>query len=135
VKKYQSIKVVEAFQIDQIEGTRLYDEDGGFVDVSHEWIAKHEPKAGGYFVRYKDGYESWSPAGAFEEGYICMEPPVFEDTRNDMDNVGILGNMAPGFIGVDPGAPEGDQSAVATIINGDPVAETVVDPDLLTDPA
>ena len=24
---------------------------------------------GGYFVRYDDGYESWSPASAFESGY------------------------------------------------------------------
>ena len=24
---------------------------------------------GGYYVRYEDGYESWSPAQAFEEGY------------------------------------------------------------------
>jgi hypothetical protein len=24
---------------------------------------------GGYFVRYEDGYESWSPAKVFEEGY------------------------------------------------------------------
>lgn len=24
---------------------------------------------GGYYVRYQDGYESWSPAEAFEEGY------------------------------------------------------------------
>lgn len=24
---------------------------------------------GGYYVRYADGYESWSPAKAFEEGY------------------------------------------------------------------
>lgn len=24
---------------------------------------------GGYYVVYSDGYKSWSPAGAFEEGY------------------------------------------------------------------
>jgi hypothetical protein len=24
---------------------------------------------GGYYVRYEDGYESWSPAKAFEDGY------------------------------------------------------------------
>ena len=28
-----------------------------------------EPLVGGYYVRYADGYESWSPAKAFEEGY------------------------------------------------------------------
>lgn len=34
-----------------------------------EYMQKHQPRAGGYFVVYKDGYESWSPAEAFEEGY------------------------------------------------------------------
>ena len=24
----------------------------------------------GYFVQYKDGYQSWSPSDAFEEGYV-----------------------------------------------------------------
>ena len=27
------------------------------------------PVIGDYFVRYADGYESWSPRKAFEEGY------------------------------------------------------------------
>jgi hypothetical protein len=27
------------------------------------------PQPGGYFVVYKDGYKSFSPAKAFEEGY------------------------------------------------------------------
>lgn len=40
-----------------------------------EWLQKHQPGAGiqsfsgGYYVRYADGYASWSPAEAFEEGY------------------------------------------------------------------
>lgn len=36
---------------------------------SNEWIKKHGPKIGGYYVVYKDGYQSYSPAEAFEEGY------------------------------------------------------------------
>jgi hypothetical protein len=32
-------------------------------------MIKHAPQVGGYYVRYPDGYESWSPAKAFEEGY------------------------------------------------------------------
>jgi hypothetical protein len=28
----------------------------------------------GYYVRYGDGYESWSPSNAFEEGYTLIEP-------------------------------------------------------------
>lgn len=37
--------------------------------VSHQFTVKHNPQAGGYFVVYKDGYQSFSPAAAFEEGY------------------------------------------------------------------
>lgn len=37
--------------------------------VSVEWVGKHQPKAGGYFVVYEDGYASYSPQAAFENGY------------------------------------------------------------------
>ncbi len=37
--------------------------------VTRDFVSKHEPKAGGYIVFYKDGYKSFSPAQAFEEGY------------------------------------------------------------------
>jgi hypothetical protein len=30
---------------------------------------KHKPEVGGYYVVYKDGYRSFSPAEAFETGY------------------------------------------------------------------
>lgn len=38
-----------------------------FVDAA--FLAKHKPEPGGYFVQYADGYKSFSPAQAFEEGY------------------------------------------------------------------
>lgn len=38
-------------------------------EVSREYLDKHQPEAGGYYVRYADGYESFSPASAFEKGY------------------------------------------------------------------
>lgn len=38
-------------------------------EVTLEYIDKHAPEAGGYYVVYKDGYKSYSPAKAFEEGY------------------------------------------------------------------
>lgn len=37
--------------------------------MSAEWCNKHKPYAGGYYIQYEDGYESFSPAKAFEEGY------------------------------------------------------------------
>jgi hypothetical protein len=37
--------------------------------MPHTYAHKHQPKPGGYLVQYADGYVSWSPAEAFEEGY------------------------------------------------------------------
>jgi|HubBroStandDraft_6_1064221.scaffolds.fasta_scaffold669086_2 hypothetical protein len=42
--------------------------------VPHEFVQKHKPKAGGWYVVYADGYRSFSPAQAFEEGYTCIHP-------------------------------------------------------------
>lgn len=40
--------------------------------VRRDYIEKHQPSVGGYYVVYKDGYKSFSPAEAFEEGYSKM---------------------------------------------------------------
>ena len=40
--------------------------------VDSEYVRKHNPKPGGYFVQYEDGYKSFSPAEAFEEGYTLI---------------------------------------------------------------
>lgn len=37
--------------------------------VEESYVRKHTPKEGGYYVVYADGYKSWSPADAFEDGY------------------------------------------------------------------
>ena len=37
--------------------------------VDFEYMRKHNPQVGGYYVLYKDGYTSFSPAEAFETGY------------------------------------------------------------------
>jgi hypothetical protein len=37
--------------------------------VDADYVFKHKPHAGGYYVRYQDGYVSFSPAEAFEDGY------------------------------------------------------------------
>lgn len=41
-------------------------------DVGLEYISKHSPQAGGYYVVYDDGYISYSPAKAFEDGYTLI---------------------------------------------------------------
>ena len=35
------------------------------------YVRKHKPEAGGYYVVYADGYKSYSPAKAFEDGYAA----------------------------------------------------------------
>ena len=64
-------KEVEAFKIGKIEGCRIFSEDGSlFADVSPQYIEKNPLNQPGYYVRYKDGYESFSPVDAFEDGYL-----------------------------------------------------------------
>jgi hypothetical protein len=67
---YKSHKLVGAFKIHLIEMGALYSEGNEFLlGVSKAYMQKHKPYAGGYYVRYEDGYESFSPAEAFEAGY------------------------------------------------------------------
>lgn len=46
-------------------------EEEGFAPfkVDFEYMRKHKPQVGGYFVQYEDGYKSFSPAEPFESGY------------------------------------------------------------------
>jgi hypothetical protein len=39
------------------------------VDVTRLWYSSKAPQVGGYYVQYEDGYSSYSPAEAFEQGY------------------------------------------------------------------
>lgn len=40
--------------------------------VDFKFMSKHSPKVGGYYVVYKDGYKSFSPADVFEDGYSLI---------------------------------------------------------------
>lgn len=61
--------VFEASQ--EFQGAHLFPEDKRYapIPVDADYYRKHDPEPGGYYVRYKDGYESFSPSKAFEEGY------------------------------------------------------------------
>ena len=50
-------------------------EESGYADfsVDSEYIRKHDPQVGGYYMVYEDGYKSFSPAKAFEDGYTLIE--------------------------------------------------------------
>lgn len=39
------------------------------LKVDAAYMHKHKPGVGGYYVVYADGYKSFSPAKAFEDGY------------------------------------------------------------------
>lgn len=68
-KRVRAGKIV-ALGIGQAEKTtRLGLAGGAHVEVSHAWVSNKLPQVGGYFVQYEDGYSSYSPAKAFEEGY------------------------------------------------------------------
>lgn len=71
IQPFQCHKQVLAFEIGKIEGNRLYQkgDDEAFIEVPHDYIAKHPLNQPGYYVRYEDGYESFSPKAAFEAGY------------------------------------------------------------------
>jgi len=56
------------------EGAILRFEEEGFLglEVPQAYISKHNPQVGGYYVVYEDGYQSFSPAKSFEEGYTLI---------------------------------------------------------------
>lgn len=78
--RYQCHKVVHALKIDIIDqdhspenvgGGIITSLDDGYapIVVDAEYMLKHRPQSGGYYVVYEDGYKSWSPGKAFEQGY------------------------------------------------------------------
>ena len=85
--KYRCHKVVHALKIAEIERHNEHDPnaetDGSAMltpadtryapfRVDHDYMWKHKPEIGGYYVVYRDGYKSFSPAEAFEDGYTLI---------------------------------------------------------------
>ena len=63
---------IERIWFDGIESKILIELVGfryATIELSQEFFNKHRPRPGGYFVQYDDGYQSFSPADAFESGY------------------------------------------------------------------
>lgn len=92
LRTYRSHKEVLAAQIFQIEfmdegNAKLYiGNPFPPIAVTRKWVVSrlrskrlksgHHINHGdcGFFVKYKDGYTSWSPTAAFEEGYTEIFP-------------------------------------------------------------
>ena len=79
--KYRCHKVVHALKIERLEvpddpslGLLVVPADEGFAPfhVDVEWVGRHTPEAGGYYVVYEDGYTSFSPGVPFENGYTRL---------------------------------------------------------------
>lgn len=67
--------VIAAISGDEPDGSALIvPAEEGYAEfrVPAEYVRKHNPQAGGYYVVYDDGYASFSPAGAFEAGYTRL---------------------------------------------------------------
>lgn len=90
MKTYQSHKVVQAAKIKGFQLVGLDDSfptlalefegDDSRIEVDWNWARRHADNLttvedvghkliGGYYVIYPDGFTSWSPAKAFEDGY------------------------------------------------------------------
>lgn len=59
---------------ENMAGAIITPADQGFAPfgVPKSYVDKHNPEAGGYYVVYDDGYKSFSPAKAFEDGYTRL---------------------------------------------------------------
>jgi hypothetical protein len=75
---YQAFKMVRAARIvsmsnegDMWVGVKFgfEDEESAVIPVPSNFFARGNPAIGDFFVAYKDGYLSWSPAQAFKDGY------------------------------------------------------------------
>lgn len=77
--RYRCHKEVWGLQIEKIEIKDDYAiiypvlKEYAPFKVNRSYILKHNPYAGGYYVIYKDGYKSFSPEDAFEQGYTLIE--------------------------------------------------------------
>jgi hypothetical protein len=89
---YQCHKQVRACKIARVHVSQGVDEDEFFlipedvnlmpIEVDVDFFDKHRPKAGGYYIVYADGHESFSPAEVFEAGYsLIPEAEDAEDTQ------------------------------------------------------
>ena len=66
-----AVKVEKLAELSLDDGMMLHpvETDVDPFYISKEYIDKHKPYVGGYFVEYEDGYLSFSPVDAFESGY------------------------------------------------------------------
>lgn len=107
--KYVGTKIVEAARIISISrsdlnqvGVLLVEGADGQqrVTVTRAYLEKHSPQLGGYYVRYGDGYASFSPALAFESAYkpLSQATALENDAKLDalIEQAILTANLLPG---------------------------------------
>ncbi len=74
--RYECHKIVHALKIGRLidHGDKSFsfepvEKEFDIVPLSFDFIERHSPQPGGYYVVYEDGYKSFSPAEPFEKGY------------------------------------------------------------------
>ena len=79
-KEVWALKISEYKVIDSDGTVLITPEDDEFSPFKTDigWERKIKSKNGdpGYYVVYEDGYSSWSPTKAFEEGYAKILQPT-----------------------------------------------------------
>lgn len=81
--RYRSHKEVWALKIETVNGHRLTFADPGYAPILCDaaMFSRYTPVPGDYYVQYDDGYKSFSPAKAFNEGYTRLN--LRQDTAED----------------------------------------------------
>ena len=75
--RYRCHKTVWALEIREIisptqdGGAMIIPREQGYAPfpVDADYMDKHRPTVGGFYVVYADGYKSFSPKEAFQDGY------------------------------------------------------------------
>jgi hypothetical protein len=78
-KQVWALKIAE-FNVDTLTITPA-EEGYAPIEVDREYVERHRPQVGGYYVVYPDGYKSFSPAKAFTEGYKRLHAPLVVDVE------------------------------------------------------
>lgn len=102
--QYRCHKLVRAAKVHHRRTSGTLVLDGGHeIDLTaqeHENLAKRldammpQQLSGGYYVLYDDGYESWSPAQAFEDGYRLVRADPMADAILTFQDMGAAAYAA-----------------------------------------
>lgn len=73
-KKVRALKIADRVELHTDGSATFYIADGGFnpITVTKDIYKRYWPMPGDYYVVYDDGYQSFSPAKVFEEGYTRL---------------------------------------------------------------